>query len=242
MWKGTPATAWPQGTTSIPVLTWIYLEFGATIGVDEDGAIELRLNGSAEPEILREYIDTQVSTNASFNAVALLAGSNASAYFDDFYFISTYATFPLNTFLGDTRVQTLYPTGPGSSTQWSPFFGANWEMVDDGYAGSGMDQDASYNLSSSSGQVDLFQINDITGSVLPTIYSTRVTWEGKKDAAAPTTVRSKLKSGATVYNGPGVVLPTTYATYCTTYDKNPNGNVAWTVAAINALEIGYENV
>ena len=157
-----------------------------------------------------------------------------SLCFDDFYALNG-VTSPNNDFLGECRVETLVPNGAGSSTQWTPQSGSNWQMVDD----AGFDGDTSYNDVASTGQVDLFTTAGLSGS--PVVHAAQITIDATKTDAGISKVRTKLKSGATTANGATQVLPASYVTSTQRYDTDPAGG-NWTASKINALEIGYESV
>lgn len=86
-------------------------------------------------------------------------------------------------------------------------------------------------------------------SVNPTtVYSVSVTYAvGKSDAGAKT-LDLEVDSGgvkytgSTLQNGTNKTPPASMTFYTTQYPKNPNGNVTWTKAALDAMHAGYKIV
>jgi len=230
----TPNTSTIIATGATPILqnTWNYLEFKATMH-DTSGSYELRLNGLSTPELIASGIKTTTSVNNYANVCRIVANA---CLLDDFYLLDT--SGGLSSFLGDVRVQSLYPTADGSSVQWAPLAGTNWQSVDDAI---GLDSDTTYVSSVTAGQVDLFQMQDISGA--PEIFAVQVAVDAKKDDGGLRQVRCKLKTGATVSNGSSHALGSgNYANYVARWNSEPTTGSPWSAFSVNNAEAGYENV
>ena len=239
VYRGSVSTVLATGTTVLPNGAWTYIEFKAKVD-PTTGTYEVRINGLATPELSATGQNTRNSSNSFLTGFRLLVSANAiSCRFDDIYFLDTTGSAPLNDFLGETRVQTLWPTGAGASTQWTPSVGSNWQNVDDGNGGN-MDSDTTYNSSATVGQIDSFALQDLSGT--PTVYSVAMTWDARKDDAAARQVRSRLKSGATIANGTTQTMGSSFAGSRDVWDTDPATGVAWTSSGVNALEAGYEMI
>jgi len=212
-----------------PPSVWNYVEMKATIH-DSTGSVEVRLNGAAV--ISATGLDTQSTGNAQTTEVRFW-----QAYVDDLYVVDTTGSAPYNTFLGDVRVRTLYPDGAGSSTQWTPLSSTNVSNIDEtGTA----DDDTTYNSSSTPAQKDLFtfgNLPDVSGTVL----AVQARWKARKDDGGTREARSVIKSAATTDNGPTEALGLTYVSYLgDVLTADPATSAAWAIAAVNAIEAGYE--
>lgn len=135
----------------------------------------------------------------------------------------------------------LRPTGAGSGvytgTPWSRSGGSNnYEMVDESSA----DGDSTYNSSSTTGAADLFSFEDLPDGFEPTSVTVYIR---SRLTGAYGVIYHYVKSGATE-GLPGVAVPTSsYADYASNVlSTDPDGDVAWTAEAVNALLAGYYNV
>jgi len=135
--------------------------------------------------------------------------------------------------------ETLVPTGAGDSTQLVPIGEtANWQCTDDDNA------DTSYVRSSTTDTntyIDLYDIDTTTIPAGSTINS--VTFYIKCKSGSNTYVADfyiKFKDTVNAYVGTiGNFQPgTTYTLYNSVVNTNPATSAAWTLAEVNALQIG----
>jgi hypothetical protein len=112
---------------------------------------------------------------------------------------------------------------------------ANWMAVSE----LAPDDDSSYVVSGTVGNQELYTISGIAGA---TIFGTMVSLRADKDDASTRSVRSLVKSGATVVDN-GVDYPLTqssYAYFNALYPLDPNTGSPWTPAALSAAQIGVK--
>lgn len=228
-WDGTTLAT---STAAIAPGTWNYIEIKATIA-DSGGTVEVKLNGAS---VISFTGDTKATTNASAT-VLQLGGAVTSApicYYDDLYICDTSGSVN-TTFLGDVRVDTLYPTGAGNSTQFTPSTGANWENVDD----SSPDGDSTYNSGDTAGYKDTFAFGDLSISST-TIHGLQTNICARKDDAGARTMTDVVRTASTDYTG-GTThsLADSYLNYRTVRELNPNTSAAWAVSEVNGAEFGY---
>jgi hypothetical protein len=161
------------------------------------------------------------------------AGGFADSYIDDIYICNALGSVN-NGFLGDVRVAPMLPSGAGSSTQWTPSVGSNYDNVND------TGTDSTYNSSSTSGQRDTYAVADatISGTVAGIIVNSRM----KKSDTGAASAKVAIKSGSTVAYGATRTLSTTATNYIDVWERDPNTSASWTQSGINALEIGAEVV
>jgi hypothetical protein len=230
-------------TARIPVGSWGYVEFSWTID-NSVGAYECRINGTANGGTSDTGVDTQDAGTASWVSVILRTQANSTPdeQFDDFYILNTTASgvtgAPNNDFLGDCRIETLFPTGAGNATELTPSTGSNWENVDDN---PGMDEDSTYNESAGISDQDTYATGNI--SVLnDDIRAIQHNMLVKKTDVGARTMRSVIRDGGTDYYGATRSLGTDYTGYSTIEEgDNPGGGTSqWTATNVDALEIGVD--
>jgi hypothetical protein len=215
----------------VTVGNWYYLEFSATIA-DSGGTVDVRLNGDTIHTFTGDTKNAGTSTNIDYVLIQLRASS--AQLIDDVYILDGLGTIN-NAFLGEVRVQTLLPDGPGSATDLTPMGSAdNWDNVDDV-------SPSDYNYSGTSGDQDLYALSELMGGTTD-VLGVQVNAVARKTDTAARSLKTLVKSGATVTAGAEVALGAVADTIVTTYDVNPTTSAAWEVSDIAALEAGVEVV
>ena len=195
VWNGDPGFGTLLATSVNPYVTinaWHYMELKATIS--NTGSAQVQFNG-----VLVSFDggfgttitgDTQATANAYASSVGLYEGNTAGIRFTDFYIID--ATVGTNTtFLGDCRVDHMYPT-MDHAVEWTRSAGAdNYANVDD--AGD-IDDDTTYNYSSTASQEDIFETENPPVLTSETVYAFAVAYVAKKDDAGTRIVQSLIHS------------------------------------------------
>jgi hypothetical protein len=124
--------------------------------------------------------------------------------------------------------ETLRPNTTGDSGTFTDFpaAGANWEKCDEEVA----DDNTTY----------VYNITDPTFDVGATINSVTVYWRCFRAGTNYKIGYYGIKSGATEsWTGP-TTFGAAYADYSTVYNTNPDTGLAWTKAAITALQVGVK--
>lgn len=241
VFRGTTSTVVATSATGPVALQWYYLEFQATIH-NTTGAYEVKLNGTQLADLTATGVNTRSTANNQTTGVYLSSTANPTGFFycDDLYITDT--TGGSNTgFLGEVRVTTIVPTGAGASTQFTPSAGSNWQNVDEiGTSGTAADTD--YNSSSTAGHIDSFAISSSSISGSPAIYAVALNVTCRKDDVGTRTIRARVKSSAAIGTGTTTTVNSSYGTVRSQFLTDPNTTAAWSVAAVNAMEIGYELV
>jgi len=247
------ATRWGTvlGTSTLAVSfnTWHYLEFMATIH-DTAGVVEVRADGIQYLYLTGQ--DTKATTNAYVSAICLSnvwnnnpgtaqygMGTGATTtgfkvWFDDLYFNSN-AGSKNNGFLGDRRVQSLFPTGAGNYAQWTPLSGQNYQNVDENPP----NDDTDYNSTGTVGNKDSFAMGDLsslTGEVDAVMVLSRARAE---DAGSPKH-RALIRSGGVDGESSDFTLDTTYKSLAAIFETSPSTSLDFTVAEVNSIEAGYK--
>lgn len=178
---------------------------------------------------------TGVNTGAaSIDHITFFDSDNIDSgkYVDDVYFTNTAAR------LGECRVEVLRPSADTAEKDWTPSTGtSNFAMVDD----TTPNGDTDYVAASTSGAYDLYDLTNLP--INPTgVFGVQAVINARKDDATLRQVRSKLKSGSTTSDGASMTLGTSYTTSVDRYELNPDTSAPWTLAQVNALQLGIEVV
>lgn len=235
---GSGGVAVYRGTTLLassaltePILpTWHYVEVAATIA-DTGGTCVVRVNGT---ELINFTGDTKNGgTNNTTDTIRFIRSSQQT-FWDDVYVCDNTGTMN-NGFLGDVRVQTLSPSGAGSSTQFAPTGSANnWDNVDEAPYST-----TDYNSSATTGQRDLYTLTDLAATTA-SVKAIQNNLIARKTDSGTRVLKTAVKSGGTVYTSTGVNLSATDLTVSTIRETDPATSAAWTVSGVNALEAGAE--
>jgi len=221
------------GSSSSQMTTgnWFYIEMKVLTN-NSTGTVEVKVNGSSWISLTSQ--DTQEGSNAYHTAVRLgMNDGGVYTQYDDMYVLDGSGS-KNNDFLGNRRVDAIYPDGAGDDTNWTPSAGSNYQNVDDGAL---LDEDTTYNETSTDGHDDLFTYDNLPAEAssvdgLMIVTEARVT-TGSMDLS------HNIKTGGTEY--PGSAETITSTSYITSYrleEDDPDTSVAWTVSGVNGAQFG----
>lgn len=215
-----------------------YIEFKATIH-DTTGSFELRLNGA---NILSaSNVDTKASSNAYVNNVLLgtTGGLTVKTWkYDDFYILNTSGSAPNNDFLGDVRIDAIYPTADGNYTDWTLSTGSDhYALVDDTTPNT-----TDYVSSNTAGQKDSYVMGNPPTLSSEIIHGVQVSAAALKDDAGSRSIKVGARSGTTDSVSSSQALSTSRAYYSHILETDPNTGIAWTPEGVNAMEALIESV
>jgi hypothetical protein len=137
--------------------------------------------------------------------------------------------------IGDGRVVLLKPNGAGGNAGQSrggSDSGANWSQVEE-LPPSMTD----YVYSATAGTRDTYALEDIPAGSWSVNCAEVLAYAQNSDAGGGS-LGLTVKSGATTNEGTAQSLTATAAYYRQLYEADPATSVAWTNAAVNALEAG----
>ena len=236
-------TVLATSTQTWTVQQWRYLEASCTIH-DTTGTVVVRVDGV---EWINFTGDTQnggsVLTIDQLGFGWRSAGVGYSSAQDDMYVLNeTDATATTgradNAFLGDVKVETVQPNGNGATSQWVGSDGNstdNYLLVDENPANT-----TDYTGSAINGDRDLWTIGDIPATALSVYAVLPAVYAAKSDAGAASLKILHRDNAGTVTAGSAQTLSTTWGWYLGgVITAKPSGG-AWTVAEVNALQIGVE--
>jgi hypothetical protein len=206
-----------------------YIEVKAFIH-DSAGMVEVRVNGV--PVLTLTDQDTRNGGLASANGFALGQWVNFVTYtFDDLYVCDNSGSLNSD-FLGDCRVDTLYPNADGTYSDLACSIGtAHYSLVDDPTLTTG-----DYVSGGTVGMKDSYEFTNIVTAAA--IHGVQLVNCSMKDDSGPRSVANIVRSaGADTTSAP---MPLTLAPsfYVSLYETDPATSVAWTQAAINAVQFG----
>lgn len=225
------------GTTVLAPAVWYYVEVQFATAAGNIATFAVHLNGVSEINWSGTKASASIDTIAFSDNQNARESTNAPSSFDDLYILD--GTGSRNTtFLGDQRVETLYPTGAGTSTAWTPVGGGtNFGNVNT--AGS-EDGDTNYIAATAAGVIDSYAMGDL--STTPSaINAVVVTSIARKDDAGTRTYCGLVRSGGVNYvTGQVNALVSSYRTYQDVFEQDPNAGAGWTGPTINAMEAGVK--
>ena len=222
---------------ALTVGTWYHIEIKVKID-DSTGSFEVRVNGNVTPTINLSGIDTRNGGVASIDTALFTTDSSTTQVYDidDIVFWDTAGSSPQNNFLGEIRIETLFPTGAGTNTTWTPTGAAsNFDCVDD----TTPDDDTTYVSTAVSGNKDTYAMGNLTSSAV-TILGTQYNLLARKTDVSAADIKSVVRTNSTNFSS-SAQTPTTSYTYITDIRQvNPDTSAAWTGTEINASEWGSE--
>ena len=241
IWRGEQVIDDFLGRTTCPLHQgcWYYLEFQNTIDTTS-GYIEVRVNGRTEFTFAGNTLlaGSDAANRVIFGGVsaAQILGNPHTFTLDDFYVLDNTGSYN-NTFLGDIRIEALFPNSDGT-VQWAvSTVGANYQMVDETLPNS--DQD--YTETSSPGNRDRFHMTDMAVNSAY-IFGIYTLLETRKNNAGDRTIRPVITTNGSTYVGSNVNINTDYQYWDQIWEQNPVQATSWSIADVNSFQIGYELV
>lgn len=240
------ATILATSTATITAGAWRHFEVKATLS-DTVGYVEVKVDGTT---VLTYSGDTKnAGTATTFSSVGIgtqaLFAVSALPHWDNFYVLDTVdATAsqgaPNNDFLGvGTRVRTALPAGAGSATDLIPSAVSGSSVNNWQNAAERPPNAVVYNSSGTTGHRDTYAMGDpSTGT--DTIVAAQSVALMYRDSSGAVSMKSAMKSGATVAYGATRALGTTAVSYQDIIAKDPNTSALWTASALDSVELGAE--
>jgi hypothetical protein len=225
------ATVLATSAGSIPVASDQYIELKVTIH-DTLGAFELRLNGNTI--LSATNVDTKNTANAFINGVSLgpqYTVAVCTAKYDDFYVLDTSGATN-NDFLGDVRIDAIYPNADGAYTSLTPSTGSShFALVDEATPNT-----TDYNSSSTPAAKDSYGMTSPPVLTSEIIFAVRAKVAALKDDTGARSIKVGVRSGAVDSVSAAQALSTTQLYYSNIHETDPNTGAAWLPAGVDALE------
>lgn len=227
------------GTSSSGISAGVetYIEFKVIID-NTIGEVSIRIAASSVLSLTGQ--DTQVTANAFASVITLGEDSGAVVLqidIDDLVIMDGVGALNSN-FLGDVRVEALFPNGVGNYAQWTPQgSGINYQNVDE----TPDDDDTTYNVEGTTGDKDSFAFQNVSISS-GTIKALVTHMMARKDDAGVRQIRRFARIGGTDYAGSSVTVASSYSYHSEVLETNPATASLFTIAEANAAEFGVEVV
>jgi hypothetical protein len=239
---GTPETTLATSSRTVPS-GYYYVELMGKID-PLVGAYELRIDG--ETWLSANNVNTSSTGDSLANQVRLTHNrfgvDGAMTRVDDFYIADDDADGGdalIVGFAGPVHIACLLPNGEGSVNEWSPTGAAtNHEAVGEM---DGEDGDTSYVGSHTDGALDLYTLPNLEFG-RAAIKAVAVHQWARRDDALYRALVPTVRTGGADYAADESALSNAYARIQTIYERNPATALAWTVAQVNAMQMGAEAV
>jgi hypothetical protein len=217
-----------------------YIEWKAAISTTV-GASTVRVNGAVD--LTAAAVNTANVGGTTADGFQFTGGGGGDGYIrqhDDFYLCDTNGAVN-NDFLGDVRICALLPAGPGTYTEWDGLTGAatHWQAVNQATP----DDDTSYvsDTLAIPGHRDTYAMASLPAGLSGTVPGVQVVTYARKDDAGVRTIAALVRSGGADAQGASANMGTTYAYRVSVFEADP-GAAAWSVAKVNAIEVGPKAV
>jgi hypothetical protein len=244
VWRGNNSTGTVIGSvtlsgSAIATGTWGYWEFKCTLS-DTVGEVHVRYNSAAVLDITGA--DTKnAGTKTVIDTVAYANGLSTVgiAFTDDYYLVT--GTGAPNDFLGDCKVQTVYPNGNGD---YSQLVGSDADSVNNYLLvnETGAPVTTSYVESDTVARRDFYTMGDISIPSNATVLGVQVTaWCNNPDAGSGRAVKIGVRQGTS--EALTASLPLTAATFLAErgmFTVDPATGAAWSQSGVNSAQAGVE--
>jgi hypothetical protein len=224
------------GTSSLtlPLTSWHLVELRWQASSATSGIVQLWLDGTLTINL--SGVDNTATANVNVQRFDLnTSGSAGTGFgFDDLAINDTAGTLN-NGQIGEGSIVLLKPNGAGTNTaqtRGGTDSGANWSQVDELPVSL-----TDYVFSATAGTRDTYALEDIPAGSWSVNCAEVVAYAQNSDIGAGS-LGPTVKSGATTNEGTAQALGTTATFVRQLYETDPNTSVAWTNAAVNALEAG----
>ena len=218
-------------TGFVDISSWHYIEFKCVVN-GAASTLEMRLDG---PVVFGPTVCDCGSTAIGmvlWQVNSAGGGNNSFASVDDIYCNDTTGAAPQTGFLGDTRVETIFPAGAGNSTQWTPLASTNWSQVDEQTP----DDDTSYVYSNTIGRIDTYDCTALSVNTT-LVYGLQTNLYARKDEAGLRQIAAVVRHSGTNYFDTTYTLSTGYTWTGDIRQQDPLGT-DWTSTTVDAAEFG----
>lgn len=228
-------------TNALSANTWYYIEFKVTIA-DSIGAGTCKVNVNSVTWItVTTGQDLKATANATANGMVI--GQIGFGYtifdFDDLYILDGVAGAVAgdNDFLGDVRVDSLFPTGTGNADVWvtDDASADNWEHTNDAAPDT-----ATYVFSTTPGDIDTYLMGNLT-TTPSKVWAVQTGLVTRKMDAGSRSIAPVLRGADGDKVGTTQPIGDSYFNYTQVYEQNPLTSPAdWTETTVNSIEHGIK--
>lgn len=223
------------GPVTVSMNTWYYYEMKVTIS-PTSGYAELRINTDT---VLTYSGNTQVTANAYANTIGFNLqsgfGGPPSMYLDDVYIADGSGTIN-NDFMGQARIESVYPNTDGTKQDWAFSSGTSTAaLVSDTVA----DGDTSYIADGTAGHTATVTI---APTIVGRIAAISLTQYARKDDTALRETASVVVVGPTTYTYATHTLSSTYDYYSVVIESDPATSSGFLMSNLITYEFGVKMI
>lgn len=221
------------GTTELQLNRWYHIDM-KYYADDSSGTVDVYLDGVSD--ISFGPGDTVYSSNQITRVGFGHESYSEFTYIDDLYICDDAGGAPQNTYLWDVKAEYLPPNGAGTSTDFTPSAGSNYQCVDENPP----NDDTDYVSETTASDHDTYTYADLL-STSGTVYGTQQMLLARKDDAGVRSIKTVCRSGTTDYpNSNTHTVADSYEYYMDILEEDPDTAAAWTISGVNAAEFGVE--
>lgn len=222
---------------------WYYVEFYLKID-NSAGVAKVAVNGTTICNFTSQ--DTQNTANAYANTVQVGGAADDGGgltYMDDIYMCDGQTgagSNPCNDFLGDIRVDAVFPNGNGNSSQFVGSDGNstdNYLLVDESST-TWPNDDTDYVESGTVGNKDTYAFGNLA-SASGTVFGVQVLPYVKKTDAGARKICSVARLSGTEVDSADKDILTSYQYHPDIRETKPGGG-DWTISDFNSTEFGVK--
>jgi len=224
---------------------------GGVITTDTWHSIEVRVVHSNTVGVVQVHVDGVQVINFSGDTIPASAADidriefraptfTGNALLDDFYILDTNGSAPVNTFLGDWKIDTIFPDGDGNYTEFDTTNGSATHAlnVDDNPP----DDDTTYNETATANDRDTFTMANLAAITSQVVFSVQQVTRAE-GISGTSNFQNMFRISASDYNSSSfTTTQNVYLYFLTINDLNPDSAAAWTETIINGLESGVEHI
>lgn len=213
---------------------WHYVEAKITLS-DTVGVAVVRVDESIVINLSAQ--DTKnAGTKTVFDNIMVFDGGGALTIDCDDFYICNGAGSVNNDFMGDIKIETLYPNGNGNSSQ---LVGSdadstnNYQLVDETPPNT-----TDYVGSATTDQKDTYAYGNTT--IAGNVKGIQVNTYAQKTDAGARSFCPVIRRSSTDYDGTDTPVGTGFAIYEQLYENDPSTSAAWTTTNVDAAEFGVK--
>jgi hypothetical protein len=226
-------TAIGSTATSFYSSTWFLIEIHVILHASS-GLIHVRVNGLDDLIYTGNTIAAGYSTITNF----FMFTSYTGTWIDDFIINDNTGSIN-NSWMGGSKIVGLSPIGPGSSSQWTPSVGLNWQCVDEIPISI-----TDYVTGNIAGMLDLYDLASLPAGVCSdvSLLGVKVFNSVIRSGITVSYIENSLRTNNSNTFSPSITVPANAIVQSTIWDLNPVTGTTWTYIDVNALESGVKVV